>query len=144
MPACWVSQSNKCFCAVQNLSCGKRKKVTSHMVATTEISKLSGMSPGPFKAFDYVSFLLIILWSMSAMMLNMLNSSHFVANDCLVFAIGDFLIWALKSDCYCLYPNLRPYMLMCRRPPAPHQFRPTFCQSCSSSNPGPSLASPMT
>jgi hypothetical protein len=62
------------------------------MVATTEFSKLLGMSPGPFEASDYVSFSLNILWSMSAMMLNMPNNSHFVATDCLVLAIVDFLI----------------------------------------------------
>ena len=70
----------KYFCGVQNLSCGKRKKAISHMEgANTEMSKLSGMSPGPFEVFDYVSLLLIILWSLSAMMLNMPNSSQFVA-----------------------------------------------------------------
>ncbi|KAL0039972.1 hypothetical protein WJX79_001149 [Trebouxia sp. C0005] len=36
----------------QNLSCGKRKKVTSNMTANTEISKLPGLSPGPFEAFE--------------------------------------------------------------------------------------------
>ena len=89
------------FCEVQILSCGKRKKVTSQMVATAEMSKLSEMPPGPFEAFDYVSFLLIILWTLSAIMLNKPNSSQFVANDCVVFAIADFLIWTLKSDWCC-------------------------------------------
>lgn len=171
-----VSNTN-CFCGVQNLSCGKRKKVAEIMVGTTEINKLSGTSPGPFEAFDHVSFLLIkyfavllnssrgnpcvycwaihclstwgllsFLWNLSAIMLNMHYQT--AANLSQMTALSlplETTIWTLKSDWCCLCPHLRSCMLMCRRLPAPHHFRLTsWCQSCSSSNPGPSLASPMT
>ncbi len=92
-----MSRTDTYSCGVQLLSCGKRKKVTSPTVATTEFGKLPGMSPGPFEAFDCVSFWPIVLCS--AVMLNMPDSSQFDASKCVVFAIVGCLHWT-QSDCF--------------------------------------------